>query len=188
MSLVHDVVKMKLVRSGYLPNYPYHMISDREMCDAFLQVADSDNYHVTGFFADTYPCPDPSLSSEYTRLVNSIIYSIQQLKESNDASYALPDWVYSYMLGEVIHPNSDSLDIHDMLTLMDMDNLYDELTPEIARRCLLISTAWVNKLSRNERYDISADGTILGELRPPTMFGEPHVLKALRLAQVDILK
>lgn len=36
MSLVHDLIKIKYVREGYLPNYPYHLISDSEMCDAFI--------------------------------------------------------------------------------------------------------------------------------------------------------
>ena len=34
--LVHDVIKIRLVEDGYLPNYPYHMMSDREMIAAFM--------------------------------------------------------------------------------------------------------------------------------------------------------
>ena len=47
MNSLHDTIKIDLIRQGYLPNYPYHMISDIEMCKAFLDV---DNH--TGAFYD----------------------------------------------------------------------------------------------------------------------------------------
>lgn len=34
--MLHDQIKIEYVRQGYLPNYPYHLISDKEMFDAFL--------------------------------------------------------------------------------------------------------------------------------------------------------
>ena len=37
MSYIHDIIKIKYVREGWLPNWPYHLISDQEMCDAFLK-------------------------------------------------------------------------------------------------------------------------------------------------------
>ena len=41
MSFVHDVIKIKYAREGYLPDLPYHLISDEEMCDAFINLPDS---------------------------------------------------------------------------------------------------------------------------------------------------
>lgn len=37
MSYIHDIIKILYVREGYLPNYPYHLISDGEMAYAFLR-------------------------------------------------------------------------------------------------------------------------------------------------------
>ncbi len=34
--LTHDIIKIQYSREGYLPDYPYHMISDREMFNAFI--------------------------------------------------------------------------------------------------------------------------------------------------------
>ena len=33
---IHDLIKIKYIREGYLPNYPYHMISDEEVFNAFI--------------------------------------------------------------------------------------------------------------------------------------------------------
>ena len=45
--LVHDLIKIKLVRAGYLPNYPYHLISDKEMCEAFISANSVDTSNLT---------------------------------------------------------------------------------------------------------------------------------------------
>src|SRR5574343_441788 len=36
LMFIHDIIKMEYVRQGYLPNFPYHLISDQEMFDAFI--------------------------------------------------------------------------------------------------------------------------------------------------------
>lgn len=180
MSLTHDIIKMKYVEEGYLPNYPFHMISDSEMCDAFLKAANvpleenepfiADDT-VTSYFLDTYPCVDDSLGSSYNQLIDSILWHIDQLKRSTEDEYTLPDWVYSYMLGVVIGPESEILDIHDLLVLMNLDNIDDIFTLEASKLCLKISTNWVARFPLDTRKH-----------RNPTIFGEPHVIKYLRLA------
>lgn len=160
MNLTHDSIKIKYIREGYLPNYPYHMISDEEMCNAFMNVEEE-----TGYFFDNYPLLTESLKHEYDELVKCISSELNKLILSNDASYEMPDWVYSYMLGSVISVNSDKLDIHDMLVLMGIDNIDDEFLPEAQKECLRYSKEWVNRANN----------------RPPTIFGEPHVIKSLRL-------
>ena len=67
MSLIHDTIKIKFIKAGYLPNYPYHMISDSEMCDAFLhnEAASGEDTQLAGFFVDMYPCPDTVLHPKY---------------------------------------------------------------------------------------------------------------------------
>lgn len=172
-SMIHDIIKMNYIRIGYLPDYPYHLISDKEMCDAFLN---DDGFC---FFKDNYPCIDSGLQEEYDELVNNIKWHLEKLKafESKSASskeyYVLPDWVYSYMLGSTIGVKSDKLDIHDMLVMMDMDNLDDVFTTQIARRCYNISQSWLKKIPTAQK-----------DHRSPTMFGELHVLKYLRLNSV----
>lgn len=182
MSLTHDIIKMKYVEEGYLPNYPFHMISDSEMCDAFLKgtrsTADADVYEIDSsapsYFLDTYPCIDESLRSAYQSLINTILYHIDLLKLSTEAEYVLPDWIYSYMLGVVIGPNSSIPDIHDLLVLLGRDNIDDIFTLDAASACLRISTRWVARLvSTSDAH------------RSPTFFGEPHIIKHLRLAEAS---
>ncbi len=175
-SFIHDIIKMKYVRIGYLPNYPYHLISDIEMCDAFL----NDKENSFCFFYDNYPLLDNSLRIPYDNLVDSLKYHIEQLKkyQSNESTssnyYTLPDWMYSYMMGEVLSVKSDKQDLHDFFVMLGMDNIDDEFNALISRRCLEISQIWLRKLPSEDKGN-----------RSPTMFGEPHVLKYLRLNQVS---
>lgn len=182
MSLTHDIIKMKYVEEGYLPNYPFHMISDSEMCDAFIQATATTEGDIkyrldgqaTSYFRDNYPCVSSDLGDAYAGLVNSMMVHIEQLKQSTDDQYVLPDWIYSYMLGAVVGPNSEIADIHDLLVLLGKDNIDDIFTPEAASACLKISTRWVSKISATS-----------GIQRNPTIFGEPHVIKQLRLAEAS---
>lgn len=176
MLLVHNIIKILYVREGYLPNYPYHMISDREMLEAFLRV-DDDGVTLQGFFADKYPCVDEDLAEQYQALVSALCYHINQYLESDNNDYVIPDWVYSYMLGTVIAESSTAQDKHDLFVLLNLDNLTDTWTKEISEACLEVSEAWVKKLPPAKT-----------DHRPPTIFGEPHVIKSLRLMIVDVLQ
>lgn len=158
---------------GYLPNTPYHLISDAEMCDAFIRESDG---QLAGYFADNYPLANSSLSDAYDKLVAAIFAHIQMLKD--DPTYILPDWVQAYMLGSVISDTSSIDDKHDLLVLLECDNLYDDFTPLAQSRCYEVSQMWVRKYLVHQ---VSDDGV---DLRPPTVFGEPHVIKSLRLSQV----
>lgn len=198
----NDVVKIKFVKEGYLPNWPYHLISDEEMCDAFMtypwydyRTSDekSEGVELSSdeiwkrfldgsepcYFRDKYPmfkkstCAvrEPLIDEQsYRTLVEFIVSKINSYKKNG---VALPDWVYSYMLGEVIGPDTAQLDMHYTLVMLDTDNDFDEFTPEAAKACYDISKRWLT------RY-IDVDK------RPPTMFGEPHVLKYLRLRAADM--
>ena len=173
--LVHDIIKMKYIRMGYLPNHPYHLISDMEMCDAFL-CKDENRFC---YFRDHYPLPSPIFQEVYDELVDNLYYHLEELKKFEAINsgpgeiYILPDWVYTYMIGSTLGINSDKRDIHDMLVLMNMDNMDDEFTPEIHSACLEISTNWLKKLPRDSL-----------DHRSPTIYGEPHVIKSLRLSDV----
>lgn len=164
--LVHDLIKIKLVRAGYLPNYPYHLISDKEMCEAFISAnsVDTSNLtynrsrdiwehikltNLTGSFFDEYPLLDESLKPEYDTLTQCILYHICNLifSNSSESSYVLPDWVYSYMLGKVISINSSIADIHDLIYPLGIDNIDDLFTSDASYKCLEVSKDWVNKLS-----------------------------------------
>lgn len=182
---IHDIIKREYVRQGYLPNYPYHLISDKEMFDAFLTfkmdtsnieheklIVSSDCY-----FGNYYKCNVDSLSYEYKELVLAIQYHIDKYLDSlnsYDVIY-LPNWVYSYMVGSVICEKSNQLDRHDMLMMLNLDNIEDEITDEVMISCLNVSKNWLKKFSADKLKH-----------RPPTMFGEPHVLKSLRISQSNI--
>lgn len=166
--LVNDIIKIHYVREGYLPDYPYHLISDEEMYDAFL------NESGICYFYDYYDCPDDSLREYYDILVNSIKGHIAAAKASSEHIKTVPDWVYSYMLGQVIYNESDVLDRHHLLTMLNMDNLEDEIGTKECIEIYRVSTEWLYKLVDNDF-----------EKRPPTLFGEPHVIKYLRLAAMN---
>lgn len=206
MSFVHDVIKIQYTRAGYLPNWPYHLIADDEMCDAFICLPESISEYITDdffgitadqtkttvdwyqaflndvddimYFRDNYPLIDDSISPYYKDLVNRIFYEIQEFNKNLDDDKVLPDWVYSYMLGVPVGPMSDKMDIHDMISseAVGTDNLEDEYTLDCAIQCLRISKEWLKRL-------IVPDGDVQ---RPPTMFGEPHVLKYIRLFEESL--
>lgn len=234
---IHDIIKMEYVRQGYLPNFPYHLISNKEMFDAFivfelevpkedaLKVIQNDitlwdnpksfvsshqlqsfNISVTAsgepvlvirggnhslkafnevlgldkeirlsdmcYFSTKYPCPYESVKESYDLLVQEICYHIDAYlyPDSSILTPAVPDWVYTYMLGAVIAASSPSIDRHDLLKLLNIDNLNDELDETAIESCLSISKKWVDKLPPSKNNH-----------RPPTVFGEPHVIKSLRV-------
>lgn len=169
MNLIHDAIKNKFVREGYLPNYPYHLISDSEMCDAFL------NDSSPCYFYDNYPCLSDELKEHYELLVEDIKYHIGKLKISTEPNPKLPDWIYSYMLDSVISINSTTADIHDLLVPMNVDNLDDIFTVEASKSCYNVSQEWLKKIPVSKL-----------DHRHPTMFGEPHVIKSLRLKSVSV--
>ena len=163
---IHDCIKMLYSSEGYLPSYPYYLISDKEMFDAFLRD--------DGYFNANYYCPTLELQSEYDELVLYIQTSIQNyLNDGKD----IPNWIYSYMIHTPITYNSS---LHDLYYLNDMlhidsNNGMPRFDEEVALSCFEVSKKWLQKLPLKDR------------LRPPTMFGEGHVIKSLRIAQANVL-
>ena len=174
--LVHDIIKIQYNRAGYLSNWPPHLISDVEMVNAFMPEDYSvENTAGVSYFQDNYPLITAELTDVYTQLVTGIQYHLTKLRNAYPDPYILPDWVYSYMLGAVISVNSDKLDIHDLLVLLGVDNIDDIFTAGAALGCYDISKIWLQKLNDSELSH-----------RPPTCFGEPHVIKSLRLSHITV--
>jgi len=163
---IHDIIKINYVNEGYLPNYPYHMITDREMFDAFLEP--------DGYFEVNYPCVNDELLNEYGSLLDEIRSRIDSFLTDGTE---LPKWVYSYMLGHTTSINSDMRDIQDLYDLsgVTQDNVVAVFNAELSAKCYEISCEWIKKQTGTD------------SARVATMFGEPHVLKSLRLAHADIL-
>lgn len=188
MTFIHDLIKIRFVEEGYLQNYPPHLISDEEMCDAFIRYPEdptktSDELWAIFmadttpmWFKDNYPLLAPELSEIYRDLVNNIMYHINQFKASLSDVRILPDWIYSYMLNSVISVNSDIIDIHDLLVMLGVDNIDDIFTPAAQIECYLVSREWLARIPN-----------IAIKHRSPTIFGEPHVLKSLRLSELNML-
>ncbi len=188
--LVHDIIKIKYVNLGYIKkNYPYHLISDEEMFNAFIDLGDEDFNKKTTvinpevrFFDDYYPNPFTDdegypvreytdYYEAYTKLRSYIVACIKKYLQyygtTEESTYTLPDWIYTYMLGEVIYKQSEYKDIEDILELLHCDNYDNDFTIEACIACYNTSLNYVSKLTT---------GT-----RPPTVFGEPHVIKYLRM-------
>ena len=213
--LATDVVKIKYVTDGYLPNYPPHLISDEEMCEAFLTGTYRyfyDNYKIIG--------DNDELLSGYQALINAFRYHIARfLAPYKGWKSDLPDWSYSYMLGEVVTQKSIQQDKHEMLVGINLDNLDDEITEDIQIRCFEISKTWVKSIPKEEkliklesailqyqksleskqyktdeeiagiikdirkslkRWKVEVDSFGYVDFRPPSMFGEPYLMKLIR--------
>lgn len=168
-NFVHDLIKIKYSDEGYLPYYPYHLISDEEMIDAFVKGE-------VNFFDDNYPCPEDYLVEEYNRLRSFVVTCCDNYLSTGAD---IPDWVYSYMLGIVVGPQSSQKDIHDLLVLLNMDNLYDEFNVSIYKSLYSVSVKSLGQASVKMKLSYTAN-------RPATMFGEPHIIKYLRLEQVSV--
>ncbi len=197
--LIHDILKIKYVKLGYIKkNYPYHLISDEEMFNAFIDLGNADFNSKTNvidpkvrFFDMYYPNPfaqedyiyykknasgdiiaEISLKAEYNKLKEFIISSINEYLThcgtTEEQEYKIPDWIYTYMLGEVIYNQSEYLDITDILVLLNCDNLENTFTREACVTCYTVSSNYISSLKTG--------------IRPPTIFGEPHVIKGLRMA------
>lgn len=187
----HDVIKMRYSEEGYLPDYPPHLISDEEMFNAFIPMGgDNEYFHMDdkndkitfnvedwsryesdtnpSYFKDNYPNVGEANLFTYKAFVADMVYHIS--KYISDNSYSVPSWVYSYMLGETIGVNSPKEDIHDLLVMLLCDNIDDEFTPEAATKCVDISTRRIN-----------TTGISKADHRPITLFGEPFIIKYLRL-------
>lgn len=180
MSLVTNLIKIRFSELGYLPDTPYHLISDEEMCEAFLSSDPSNNI---SYFRDYYPCVDEALQDEYNALVLAIQYHLEVFKSESSDVRKLPNWVYSYMIGSTIGPKSDPLDIHDLIVPLGCDNLDDEFDGLCAAKCYQASKAWLMKTKK--RYVELDDGTTI-DTRPPTIFGEPHVVKYVKLQELKV--
>ena len=192
--MIHDILKIKYVNLGYLKkNYPYHLISDEEMFNAFIDVgtgftsslidpevrffdiyypnpfSPGDEYRRTNSAGDVIEVID--IYAEYQRLKDYIATSIktylQYYGTPEEADHKLPDWIYTYMLGEVVYNQSEYLDIQDTLTLLGCSNIDNEFTKQACAACYATSLKYISTLKVG--------------LRPPTVFGEPHVIKQLRL-------
>ena len=192
--LIHDILKIKYVDLGYLKkNYPYHLISDEEMFNAFIDLGTGftsslvdpkvrffDAYYPNPFNEDDYydrknakgdVIEHINLFNEYKKLKQYIIDSINTYLKyygtSEESGHPVPNWVYTYMLGEVVYNQSDYLDIQDTLTLLNCSNIDNEFTKQACYTCYGTSLNYVSTLTTG--------------IRPPTVFGEPHVIKNLRM-------
>lgn len=167
MNHMHKIIKIMYSEMGFLPDHPYHLISDKEMFDAFL----GEN----GFFATYYPCPDDKFREAYDALLNYITDCINKFQSDEDEE--IPAWVYSYMIMRPITYASPEEDIDYLCEMANIDvsaGSLAEFTTDVAETCYEISTRWLQKMPSADR-------------RPPTMFGETHVTKSLRLTQANIL-
>ena len=165
---IHDIIKIKYTNLGYLPDNPYYLISDKEMLDAFI----NDNKECV--FFDYYYCPDPSFQQPYDELVDYIKVAKDQFIAEGKQ---LPSWIYSYMLLRPITYDSDEADISYLCELahVQQNNALAQFDLDVATACYDVSKKWILK-QRSKQGD-----------RPPTMFGETHVTKSLRLDQANIL-
>ena len=188
MTFIHDLIKIRYTEEGYLPSYPPHLIADDEMCDAFIRYPQDDTKTedelweefladtTPSWFKDNYPLVNPALGEIYRNLVNNIMYHINQFKASLNDVRILPDWIYSYMINSVISVNSPIPDIHDLLVMLGVDNIDDIFTAEAQLECYIVSKEWLAKIPG-----------VAMQHRSPTIFGEPHVIKSLRLSEMNML-
>ncbi len=169
-NIAKNYIKMRYVYEGYLPNTPYHLISDSEMCDAFL----SPDPEVPCYFNDYYYLQNPDMQESYDYLIKKLRQHLNT-KKADPESYVLPDWVYSYMMGVVIGPMSPEEDRRDLLNLLNTPNIGNEFRADTEIDCHRVSEMWL--LRQQAPQD-----------EPVTIFGAPHVIKSLRLEAAAIVE
>lgn len=209
--LANTLAKIRLSNSGYLPDYPYHLISDKELYDAFMDCTTE-----TGYFFDAYPNIGGQFPVVYKQLALTIQYYLLLSWISTEAADIIPDWVYSYILGFVISVQSDKKDIHDLIYPLGVDNIDDDFDSKAAAACYGQSVSWIKRKNlskmiaipaeyKEKMEELMSERTILDEslydiymrnevngtpgaidIRPATIFGEPHVVKAIRLEQLAL--
>lgn len=177
---IYDLIKIRYSSSGFLPNTPYHLISDKEMFDAFI-------HNDMNYFSWNYPdiLRDTDFgSTPYETLKTALIYHVDRAIASigSEDVYIPPDWVLSYMLGNVIGNRSDYADIHDLGAAFGITDTSEGFTEKIATACYYTSRRWLLRSHIGGTAEYDGD-TI--QTRPPTMFGEPHVVKAIRLNEAS---
>lgn len=174
-SMLIDTIKIKYVELGYLPNWPYHMISDEEVLKAFIM-------NDVNFYTDNY-CSSPDLWDIHINSIDLLQELITVMKRAvSDVlkhKIELPNWIYPYMLGEVVGPKSSTKDIDDLIELCNLKGIVPsgEMTPTLCTTLFKISYAWLMKIPQQQLID--EYHTV------PSIFGEPHVIKSLRLAKLD---
>lgn len=180
--LLHDLIKIKYSQEGWLPNYPPHLISDEEMIDAFL-------FNDMNFFSWNYPlyCTKEEEDLEENKVVAESYYDLKgaiqwHLLRYLDRGKEIPNWVYSYMLGSVINSNSDVRDIDKFKLGLGLKD-DGTLDLETEKACLKFSLKNSSKLGNKQTDKEIAEGFI--NLRPPTMFGEPSIVKLMRLNEAS---
>ena len=163
---IHCIIKLKYITMGYLPGYPYYLISDKEMFDAFLRE--------DGFFNDFYPCPSEDLREAYDALRQ---YIVDRINDYLSDGTEIPAWVYSYMIMNPVTFESDEADIAYICKMGNVDypGALAEFNEDVAEMCYKVSSRWIQK-QPSKHSD-----------RPATMFGEAHVIKSLRLDEANIL-
>ena len=188
--LKNDIIKIRLVQAGYLSNYPPHLLSDEEMVEGFYNYFEDTYYNpmkkelLSPTSVDPYHSVTASnydedemvtyLDNLYEYIKTACAEALKESAKSGD-DFIVDDWIYSYMLGVTVGPKSEILDIHDVLVLLNVDNVDDIFTRSAAVSCYNISRRWIAK-------------TTLGATtkRPPTVFAESHVIKSLRLDDVSL--
>lgn len=162
---IHNIIKIMYSEMGFLPDYPYHLISDKEMFDAFLRQ--------DGFFATYYPCPDSEFDEAYSKLLNFIMDAVTEFQQQGTP---LPDWIYSYMIMRPVTYESPESEIDYICEMANIEkpDVLATFTLQVAETCYEVSKKWLTKIPSASR-------------RPPTMFGETHVTKSLRLTQANVL-
>ena len=170
LHLADNYIKMRYVYEGYLPNIPYHLVADSEMCDAFLP----EDMTKSCYFCDNYPLLNEDLKECYDNLISKLRHHLDA-KKADPQFYELPDWVYSYMMGSVTGPMSSEEDRHDLLALLHTPNIANEFTGDTQIDCHRVSEMWL--LRQQAPQD-----------EPVTVFGALHVIKSLRLEAAAIVE
>lgn len=207
MNFADILLRIKYVDEGYLPYWPFHLISDDEMLNAARE-----------YIQYIYQCPDDYIKDKYDAVMIRLITILDRYQDKDyynkydPEDYGMkpeeiPDWIYSFLMGKVISNSSNYRDVHDLLVLLELDNYYDMMDDEIYNAVYDISKKYLGKYPEEySNWDMfwfsqyhpelveeqieKPQFKILGgesfDVRPPSIFGEPHVIRALRLEQVAI--
>ena len=207
--LIHDVIKIRMIDLGYLPDYPYHLISDFEMCNAFIDIEHceliSNNSVLDIAFHPIYDSVNSQIvdSLKFEDIVPNVVHNTSDRITENklfDDYYPLEDSTFESEYNTLVEQIRYQLLLftNNFITQLPdwvysymigsaISNSSDVIDIEDLYRLsnLPVADTFDSKLYRACLESSENQIHRTGEDRAPTLFGEPMVIKELRTHQTS---
>lgn len=213
---IHDIIKIRYSNDGYLIDYPYHLISDTEMLTAFYDADGAgfftDNYPclsediqfirsynlliltiVTYLLLYKHGVIDTIPDWVYSYMLGSSICVNSDKLDIYDLNMQFgigKTDIFTQACSEACLSESSNVCMGYFRHTMSITTFPASVVDDMKSIKLQYNTDTMPELYNDTvitLYDLCRNINISSVFeRPPTMFGEPHVLKSLRLKQISM--